>query len=103
MFCMTAEDARNGRYSSEDEKLGHKNTFNLLVSDYINDIERKIRKVMRFTDAAVYSLKDLCNRSDIADKIVLLLREAGFEVVAEAHFVEDVDVVWFDLYITWRK
>ncbi len=100
---MTAEEARNSRYSAEDEKPGHKNTFNLLVSDYINDIERKIRKVMCFTDAVVYSLKDLCNRSDIADEIVLLLREAGFEVVAEAHFVEDFDVVWFDLYITWRK
>ena len=65
---MTAEEARNSRYSAEDEKPGHKNTFNLLVSDYINDIERKIRKVMCFTDAAIYSLKDLCNRKDIVDK-----------------------------------
>lgn len=100
---MTAEEARNGRYSAEDEKPGHKNTFNLLVSDYINDIERKIRKVMRYTDAAVYSLKDLCNRKDIVDEIVRLLKEAGFEVVAEAQFVVELDIGWYDLYITWRK
>ena len=53
---MTAEEARSLRQSAEDEKVGHKNTFNMLVSDYVNDIERKIRKVACFTDAAIYSL-----------------------------------------------
>lgn len=100
---MTAEEARTSRYSAEDEKPGHHNTFNLLVSDYINDIERKIRNVMRFTDAAVYSLKDLCNRKDIVDEIVRLLKEAGFEVTAEAQCVVELDIGWYELYITWRK
>ena len=79
---MTAEEARNSRYSAEDEKPGHHNTFNLLVSDYINDIEREIRKVMHYTDAIIYSLKDLCNRRDIVNEIMHLLEEDGFEVVA---------------------
>lgn len=100
---MTAEEARNGRYSAEDEKLGQKNTFNLLVSDYINDIERKIRKVMRYTDSAIYSLKDLCNRTDIVDEIVRLLKEEGFEVTAEVNCNLELDMFWHDLCITWRK
>ena len=100
---MTAEEARNGRYSAEDEKPGRHNTFVLLVSDYINDIERKIRKVMRYTDAAVYSLKDLCNRTDIVGEIVRLLKEAGFEVTAKLYCEAELDMFWYDLYITWRK
>lgn len=100
---MTVEEARNGRYSAEDEKPGHKNTFNLLVSDYINDIERKIRKVMRYTDSAIYSLKDLCNRTDIVDEIVRLLKEEGFEVTAEVNCNLELDMFWHDLCITWRK
>ena len=100
---MTAEEARNGRYSAEDENPGHHNTFFLLVSDYINDIERKIRKVMCYTDAAVYSLKDLCNRTDIVGEIVRLLKEAGFEVTAKLYCEAELDMFWYDLYITWRK
>lgn len=100
---MTAEEARNSRYSAEDERLGHKNTFNLLVSDYINDIECKIRTVMHFTDATIYSLKDLCNRKDIVDEIVRLLKEAEFEVIAEEQCVIELNMDWYDLYITWRK
>lgn len=100
---MTSEEARNSRYTPEDEQPGRKNTFNLLVSDYINDIERKIRKVMRYTDAAVYSLKDLCNRTDIVGEIVRLLKEAGFEVTAKLYCEAELDMFWYDLYITWRK
>ena len=100
---MTAEEARNSRYSAEDEKPGHHNTFNLLVSDYINDIERKIRKVMHYTDAIIYSLKDLCNRRDIVNEIMRLLEETGFEVVAEANCNNELNMDWYDLYITWRK
>lgn len=100
---MTAEEARNSRYSAEDEKPGHHNTFVLLVSDYINDIERKIRKVMRYTDSAVYSLKDLCNRSDIVDEIVRLLKESGFEVSVDPHCDLELDIFWDELYITWRN
>lgn len=100
---MTAEEARNSRYSAEDEKPGHHNTFNLLVSDYINDIEREIRKVMHYTDAIIYSLKDLCNRRDIVNEIMHLLEEAGFEVVAEANCNNELNMDWYDLYITWRK
>ena len=100
---MTAEEARNSRYSAEDEQPGHHNTFFLLVSDYINDIERKIRKVMHYTDAVVYSMKDLCNRSDIVDEVVRLLKEAGFEVTTEPQCVVELDIGWCDLYITWRK
>ena len=100
---MTAEEARNSRYSPEDEKPGHKNTFNLLVSDYINDIECKIRKVMHYTDTAIYSLKDLCNRTDIVDEIVRQLKESGFEVTAEVECNVELDIFWHDLYITWRK
>lgn len=98
---MTAEEARKLRHSAEDEKVGHKNTFNLLVSDYVNDIERKIRKVACFTDAAIYSLKDLCNRSDVADEIVRQLRESGFKVTRDAKCYLGTHVVWADLYITW--
>ena len=100
---MTAEEARNSRYSAADEKLGYRNTFNLLVSDYINDIERKIRKVACFTDAAIYSLKDLCNRKDIVDEIMRLLKEDGFEVTVDAYCNVELDMDWYDLYITWRK
>lgn len=100
---MNAEEARNGRYSAEDEKPGRKNTFNLVVSDYINDIERKIRKVMRYTDAVVYPLKDLCNRTDIVDEIVRLLKEEGFEVTAEVNCNLELDMFWHDLCITWRE
>ena len=103
VFVMTAEEARNSRYSAEDEKVGHHNTFNLLVSDYINDIERNIRKVMHYTDAVIYSLKDLCNRTDIVEEIVRLLKEDGFEVVAEVQCNIELDIFWNDLYITWRK
>ena len=100
---MTAEEARNSRYSTEDEKPGHHNTFNLLVSDYINDIERKIRKVMHYTNATIYSLKDLCNRKDIVDEIMRLLEEDGFEVVAEANYNIELNMDWYELFITWRK
>lgn len=82
---MTAEEARNSRYSAKDEKPGCRNKFNLLVFDYLHDIERIIRQVMCYTDAAVYSLKDLCNRKDIVDEIMRLLDEAGFKVVAKAN------------------
>lgn len=98
---MTAEEARNCRYSAEDEKVGHKNTFNLLVSDYVNDIERKIRKVACFTDAAIYSLKDLCNRTDVVDEIVRQLRASGFVVTPDVKCYLGTHVVWADLYITW--
>lgn len=100
---MTAAEARNARYSPEEEKPGQKNTFNLLVSDYINDIERKIRKVMHYTDATIYSLKDLCNRSDILDEIVRILKEQGFEVSEEIYCDVELDMFWHDLHITWRK
>lgn len=100
---MTAEEARNSRYSAEDEKPGHHNTFNLLVFDYLHDIERIIRQVMCYTDAVVYSLKDLCNRKDIVDEIMRLLDEAGFKVVAKANCNVDLDMEWYDLFITWKK
>lgn len=100
---MTAEEARNNRYSAEDEKLGYRNTFNLLVSDHINDIERKIRKVMNYTDATIYSLEDLCNRKDIVDEIVRILKEDGFKVSVEANCNVELDMDWYDLFITWRK
>lgn len=100
---MTAEEARSLRYSAEDEKVGHKNTFNLLVSDYVNDIERKIRKVACYTNAAIYSLKDLCNRTDVADEIVRQLKAAGFEVTPEVKCNLGTHWRWVDLYITWRK
>jgi hypothetical protein len=100
---MNVEEARNSRYTHEDELPGHKNTFYLLVSDYINDIERKIRKVMCYTDATIYSLKDLCNRTDIVDEIVRQLKAEGFEVTAEVKCNIELDIFWHDLYITWRK
>lgn len=100
---MTAEEARNSRYSAEDEKPGHHNTFNLLVFDYFNDIERKIRQVARYTDAAIYSLKDLCNRKDIVDEIIRLLEEAGFKVIAEENCNVELNMEWYDLFITWKK
>ena len=56
---MTAEEARKLRYSKEDEKVGHKNTFNLLVSDYINQIDSKISHVATYTDSLIFPLNDL--------------------------------------------
>lgn len=100
---MTAEEARSLRYSEEDENVGHKNTFNLLVSDYVNDIERKIRKVARYTNAAIYSLKDLSNRTDVVEEIVRQLKAAGFGVTAEVECNVELDIFWHELYITWRK
>jgi hypothetical protein len=98
---MTAEEARSLRHSAEDEKVGHKNTFNLLVSDYVNDIERKIRKVACFTDAAIYSLKDLCNRTDVVEEIVRQLKATGFKVTPDVKCYLGTHVMWADLYITW--
>ena len=100
---MTAEEARNSRYSTRDVNPGRCNQFSLLVFDYLHDIERIIRQVMCYTDAAVYSLKDLCNRKDIVDEIMRLLDEAGFKVVAKANCNVDLDMEWYDLYITWKK
>lgn len=100
---MTAEEARNSRYSAEDEKPEHYNTFNLLVIDYLHDIEHKIRQVMHYTDAIIYSLKDLCNRTDIVGEIVRLLKDKGFEVTSEVKCNLGSHVFWADLYITWRK
>lgn len=51
---MTAEEARKRRYSKEDEKGGHKNTFNLLVLDYINQIYNNIGYVAIYTDSLIF-------------------------------------------------
>ena len=98
---MTAEEARNRRHSAEDEKVGNKNTFNLLVSDYVNDIECKIRKVACYTNAAIYSLKDLANRTDVVEEIIRQLRESGFGVTPEVKCYLGTHIFWADLYITW--
>lgn len=100
---MTAEEARQLRYSKEDEQIGHKNTFNLLVGDYVNVIESKIRSVARYTDAGIYPLPDLCNRGDVVEKIVDTLRTDGFTVSVETKYRFDIKACYFDLYITWRK
>ena len=100
---MTAEEARQLRHSKEDEQIGHKNTFNLLVGDYVDMIESKIRSVARYTGAGIYPLPDLCNRGDVVEKIVDTLRTDGFTVSVETKYRFDIKACYFDLYITWRK
>lgn len=100
---MTAEEARQLRYSKEDEKVGHKNTFNLLVGDYVNMIEDKIRSIARYTDAGIYPLPDLCNRQDVVEEIVKTLIKDGFTVSPETKYRFDISAYCFELYISWRK
>lgn len=100
---MTAEEARNLRYTKEDEKIGHKNTFNLLVGDYVNMIEDKIRNVARYTDAGIYPLYDLCNKQDVVEEIIKTLIKDGFTVSVETKYHFDIKAYGFVLYISWRK
>ena len=100
---MTAEEARNNRDSEEDEKIGHRNTFNLLINDYVNKIENKIRLVSRYTDSLIYPLSDLCNRDDIVKEIISVLEEDGFKVTTEDYCINESSMSWYDLYVTWRK
>lgn len=58
---------------------------------------------MRYTDATIYSMKDMCNRADIVEEIVRLLKEDGFEVITKTYYNYDLDINWRDLYITWRR
>ena len=100
---MTAEEARRLKYTKEDEKVGHKNTFNLLVGDYVNMIEDKIRNVARYTDAGIYPLHDLCNRRDVVNEIVKTLTKDGFTVSTETKYYFDIKAYGCVLYISWRK
>ena len=46
-------------------------------------------------------MKDLCNRTDVADEIVRQLRESGFKVTPDVKCYLGTHVMWADLYITW--
>lgn len=107
---MTAEEARKLRYSKEDEKVGHKNTFNLLVSDYINQIDSKIGHVATYTDSLIFPLNELCNRQDIVDEIVKQLKKDGYIVSLQTKYVTlqtkyyfDIKSYVFELYISWNN
>ena len=100
---MTAEEARKRRYSKEDEKVGHKNTFNLLVSDYINQIDSKISHVATYTDSLIFPLNDLCNRQDIVNEIVKQLKKDGYIVSLQTKYYFDIKSYVFELYISWNN
>ena len=103
---LTAAKARNKRYTAEDEKVGHKNTFNLLVCDYMNAIEAEIDQVCTYTDMLVYPLRKLCNRQDIVYQIVKNLETDGFVVCAQKMYGDDDNYIsgcYYELWITWRK
>ena len=74
---MTAEEAKANRYSKNDEKIGYRNTFNLLVADYLNKIYFEISHVSTYTDGLVYPLDRLVNRRDIVDEIATTLPDCS--------------------------
>ena len=100
---MTAEEARKLRYSKEDEKGGHKNTFNLLVLDYINQIYNNIGYVAIYTDSLIFPLNDLCNRQDIVNEIVKRLKKDGYIVSSQTKYYFDIKSYVFELYISWNN
>lgn len=98
---MTAKEARANRYSKEDEKIGYRNTFNLLVADYLNNIYSEINHVSTYTDGLVYNLDRLANRRDIVDEIVKNLKDDGYSVNMDEFYFNNID--WYTLYISWAN
>lgn len=98
---MTATEARANRYSKDDEKIGHRNTFNLLVADYLNNIHSDISHVSTYTDGLVYPLGKLVNRRDIVDEIVKNLKDDGYSVNMDESYFNNID--WYTLYISWAN
>ena len=98
---MTAKEARANRYSKEDEKISYRNTFNLLVADYLNNIYSEISHVSTYTDGLVYPLDRLVNRRDIVDEIVKNLKDDGYIVNMDESYLDKID--WFTLYISWAN
>lgn len=98
---MTAKEARANSYSKEDEKIGYRNTFNLLVADYLNNIYSEINHVSTYTDGLVYNLDRLVNRRDIVDEIVKNLKDDGYSVNMDEFYFNNMD--WYTLYISWAN
>lgn len=98
---MTAKEARANRYSKEDEKISYRNTFNLLVADYLNNIYSEISHVSTYTDGLVYPLDKLVNRRDIVDEIVKNLKDDGYIVNMDESYLDKID--WYTLYISWAN
>ena len=98
---MTAKEARANRYSKEDEKISYRNTFNLLVADYLNNIYSEINRVSTYTDGLVYPLDRLVNRRDIVDEIVKNLKNDGYIVNMNESYLDKLD--WYTLYISWAN
>ena len=42
-------------------------------------------------------------KRDIVNEIMRLLEEDGFEVIAEANCNIELNMDWYELFITWRK
>ena len=98
---MTAKEARANRYSKNDEKISYRNTFNLLVADYLNNIYSEIRRMSTYTDGLVYPLDRLVNRRDIVDEIVKNLKDDGYNVNMDESYLNKID--WYTLYISWAN
>lgn len=98
---MTAKEARANRYSKNDEKISYRNTFNLLVADYLNNIYSEISRVSTYTDGLVYPLDRLVNRRDIVDEIVKNLKDDGYIVNMDESYLDKID--WYTLYISWAN
>lgn len=98
---MKAEEARKQRYSSTAEQVGFRNTFNLLVGDYYQNIQSKISSICKYTDSLVVPLYDLCNREDCVKHLVWELKEDGYKVDYDENCWNNIS--WYTLYITWSE
>lgn len=96
---MTATEARANRYSEDDEKIGHRNTFNLLVGGYLNNIHSDISHVSTYTNGLVYPLDKLVNRRDVVEEIIKHLKNDGYTVTIDESNLDKV--TWYTLYISW--
>jgi len=96
---MTATEARANRYSKDDEKIGYRNTFNLLVADYLNNIHSDISHVSTYTDGLVYTLDKLINRRDVVEEIIKHLTNDGYTVKMDESWLDNL--TWYTLYISW--
>lgn len=96
---MTATEARANRYSKDDEKIGYRNTFNLLVADYLNNIHSDISHVSTYTDGLVYTLDKLVNRRDVVEEIMKHLKNDGYTVKMDESWLDNL--TWYTLYISW--
>ena len=99
---ISANEARKLRIPKEEEAVGKKNTFNLLVGDILNDIECKIHKVASYTDGIEYKFKYTFNRNDVVDAVMKELQKAGYNLWLDMKFNFNTRIYLYTLYISWN-